>query len=264
MRKQIIASALLGAVGIAAFMGTGKPAQATPAFAKKENQKCNYCHLASGKNPRNFRGIFYKANNFSLNGFDNVAEAKLAGVKPDALGNDAAPTNTDYPNAHVAPALNFTVKDIEGNPVRLSRYEGSVVMVVNVASKCGNTPQYKSLETLYEKYKDKGLVILGFPANDFGAQEPGTEKEIKEFCEATYKVKFPMFSKITVKGDAKAPLYKFLTDKATNPKYSGEIEWNFAKFLIGRHGEILGRIKAGTDPASPAVVAEIEKALAAK
>lgn len=264
MLKQLLKNAALAVLAAAAFLTVGSSAKATPAFAAKEKQKCNYCHLASGKNPRNFRGIFYKANNFSLAGFDNVAEAKLAGVKPEALGNDAAPTNTDYPNVKVAPVLNFTMKDILGNPVKLSRYSGQVVMVVNVASKCGNTPQYKSLETLYEKYKEKGLVILGFPANEFGAQEPGTDKEIKEFCELTYKVQFPMFSKIMVKGEAIAPLYKFLTDKTTNPKFGGPIEWNFAKFIIGRNGEVVARVKAGTDPLTPAVVAEIEKALAAK
>lgn len=261
MLKNLIRNVLLG---ILAATGLATTAQATPDFAKKENQKCNYCHLASGKNPRNFRGIYYKRNGFSLANFDNIAEAKLAGVKPDAVGNEAAPTNTDYPNVKVAPALNFIVKDIQGKPINLARYQGSVIMVVNVASKCGNTPQYASLEKLYEKYKDKGLVILGFPANEFGAQEPGTDKEIKEFCELTYKVQFPMFSKIVVKGEGQAPFYKFLTDKTTNPKFGGPIEWNFAKFLIGRNGEIVGRVKAGTDPSTPAVVAEIEKALAAK
>ena len=137
-------------------------------------------------------------------------------------------------------------------------------MVVNVASKCGNTPQYKSLEALYEKYKDKGLVILGFPANDFLRQEPGTDKEIKEFCELTYKVAFPMFSKVVVKGEGQVPFYKFLTDKTTNAKFGGDIEWNFAKFLIGRNGQVVGRVKAGTDPMTPAVVTAIEKELAAK
>lgn len=264
MLKNLIRSALLGALAVVSLLGAGKAAQATPEFAKKENQKCNYCHLSSGKNPRNFRGIYYKAHAFSLKDFDNEAEAKLAGVKPDAVGNDAAPVNSDYPNVKVAPALNFTVKDILGKPINLARYQGSVILVVNVASKCGNTPQYKSLESLYEKYKGQGLVVLGFPCNDFGAQEPGTEKEIKEFCELTYKVAFPMFSKVAVKGDATAPLYKFLTDKTTNPKFGGPIEWNFAKFLINRKGEVVGRIKAGIDPATPAVVTEIEKALAAK
>ncbi|WP_395091549.1 glutathione peroxidase [Armatimonas sp.] len=264
MLKQLLMRAALTLAAATAFLATGTSASAKPEYAKKENQKCNYCHLATGKNPRNFRGIYYKLNNLSFASFDNVAEAKLAGVKPDAVGSAAAPTNTVYPNAKIAPALNFIVKDILGNPVKLSRYEGSVVLVVNVASKCGNTPQYKSLEALYEKYKDKGLVVLGFPANDFNAQEPGTDKEIKEFCELTYKVAFPMFSKITVKGEGMAPFYKFLTDKATDPKFGGPIEWNFAKFIIGRNGEVVGRVKAGTDPLTPAVVAQIEKALAEK
>lgn len=264
MLKNLIRSAFLGALAVVSLLGAGKAAQATPEFAKKEGQKCNYCHLASGKNPRNFRGIYYKAHAYSLKDFDNIAEAKLAGVKPEAVGNEAAPTNTDYPNVKVAPVLNFTVKDILGKPVNLARYQGSVVLVVNVASKCGNTPQYASLEKLYEKYKDKGLVILGFPANEFGAQEPGTDKEIKEFCELTYKVAFPMFSKIVVKGEGQAPLYKFLTDRTTNPKFGGPIDWNFAKFLIGRNGEIVTRVKAGIDPSNPLIVAEIEKALAAK
>lgn len=261
MLKRLLQSAALGALGLIAL---GSTARATPAFAKKENKACNYCHLGSGKNPRNYRGIFYKTNNFSFANFDNAAEAKLAGVKPEAIGNDAAPTVPTYPIVKVPAALNFTVKDIQGNPVKLSRYAGSVILVVNVASKCGNTPQYKSLEALYEKYKDKGLVILGFPANDFGAQEPGADKEILEFCTATYKVAFPMFSKIAVKGDVQAPLYKFLTDKTTDPTFGGPVEWNFAKFLINRKGEVVGRVKAGTDPLTPSVVAAIEKELAAK
>ncbi|WP_394796329.1 glutathione peroxidase [Armatimonas sp.] len=237
-------------------------ASARPEYAKKENQKCSYCHINYAAGYFTYRGMYYKLHNRSFASFDNFAEAKLAGVAPDSEGNASTPTNDDYPNVSVPAALNFTMKDIQGNPVKLSRYEGSVVMVVNVASKCGNTPQYKSLEALYEKYKNKGLVVLGFPANDFGAQEPGTDKEIKEFCEATYKVQFPMFSKITVKGEGIAPFYKFLTEKATNPKFGGPIEWNFAKFLIGRHGEVIGRVKAGTDPMSNSVVMQLEKALA--
>lgn len=265
MLKRLIQSALLGALALATLVGVSGSAQAKPEFAKKENQKCGFCHLDTGKNPRNFRGIYYKANNFSFANFDNEAEAKLAGVKPDAVGSEAAPTNTAYPAVKVAPALNFVVKDIQGKPVNLARYQGSVILMVNVASKCGNTPQYASLEKMYQKYKEKGLVVLGFPANDFGAQEPGTEKEILEFCSATYNVKFPMFSKITVKaGEAQAPLYKFLTDKTTNPSFGGPIDWNFAKFLLNRKGEVIGRYKAGMDPMNPAVIAAIEKELAAK
>ncbi|WP_309718861.1 glutathione peroxidase [Armatimonas sp.] len=249
---------------VAAFLMIIPAALARPEYGKKEGQKCSYCHINYAAGYFTYRGMYYKLHNRSFASFDNLAEAKLAGVAPDSEGDASAPTNSDYPNVKVAPSLNFTVKDILGNPVKLSRYEGSVIMVVNVASKCGNTPQYKSLEALYEKYKEKGLVILGFPANDFGAQEPGTDKEIKEFCELTYKVAFPMFSKITVKGAEQAPLYKFLTDKTTNAKFGGPIEWNFAKFIIGRNGEVVARVKAGTDPLTPAVIVEVEKALAVK
>jgi glutathione peroxidase len=163
-----------------------------------------------------------------------------------------------------APALDFTMKDIDGKDVKLSKYQGKVIMVVNVASRCGNTPQYASLEKLYETYKDKGFVILGFPANEFLQQEPGTDKEIKQFCTSKYNVTFPMFSKIVVKGAGQHPFYKHLTSKETDPKFGGDIEWNFAKFIINRKGEIVGRVKAGTDPSKPEVVAEIEKQLAEK
>ena len=163
----------------------------------------------------------------------------------------------------VAPALNFKVKDIDGKPVDLGRYQGQVLMVVNVASYCGNTPQYASLQSLYEKYRDKGFTVLAFPANEFGKQEPGTEAQIKEFCSTKYRVTFPMFSKVVVKGEGQEPFYHYLTDKKTNPQHGGDIEWNFAKFLINRKGEIVARFPAGTDPRKPEVVAAIEKELAA-
>jgi glutathione peroxidase len=159
--------------------------------------------------------------------------------------------------------LQFTVKDIDGKDVNLADFKGRVVLIVNVASRCGNTPQYKPLEKLYEKYKDQGLVIIGFPANNFGAQEPGSDGQIKEFCESTYHVAFPMMSKISVKGDDKAPLYQYLTDEKTNGQFAGEIEWNFGKFLVDRNGAVIARIAPSTKPDSPKVVAEIEKALAA-
>jgi glutathione peroxidase len=162
----------------------------------------------------------------------------------------------------VAPALNFTMKDIDGKDVPLRKYQGKVLLVVNVASRCGNTPQYSALQSAYEKYHQQGFAVLGFPANDFGKQEPGTEAEIKEFCTAKYNVSFPMFSKIVVKGDGQAPLYHYLTDKATNPAYGGDIEWNFAKFLINRKGEVVARFPAKMNPSSPEIVEAIEKALA--
>jgi glutathione peroxidase len=155
----------------------------------------------------------------------------------------------------------FTVYDIDGQPVPLSHYKGKVLLIVNTASLCGNTPQYKSLEALYEKYKDQGLCILGFPANNFAQQEPGDNKSIATFCTSHYAVTFDMFSKISVKGDDQAPLYHYLTDKATDPQYGGDIEWNFAKFLIGRDGQIVGRFPAGHDPLSPDVVAALQAQL---
>ena len=131
----------------------------------------------------------------------------------------------------------LTAKDIDGNERSLSEFMGKVLLIVNVASKCGFTPQYKNLQTLYTRYKDRGFAILGFPANDFGRQEPGTEAEMKSFCSSTYGVTFPMFSKISVKGKDIHPLYAFLTEKDTNPQFPGKITWNFNKFLLGSQGE---------------------------
>jgi glutathione peroxidase len=163
----------------------------------------------------------------------------------------------------VAPVLNFTMKSLAGEDVNLSQYQGKVILMVNTASKCGNTPQYKDLEALYTKYQDKGFVVLGFPANNFHAQEPGTDKEISEFCTKNYGVTFPMFSKIEVLGANKAPLYKYLTESATDPKFPGEITWNFEKFLIGKDGQIAARfapkIKPSTDQVVSAIEAELSK-----
>jgi glutathione peroxidase len=153
----------------------------------------------------------------------------------------------------------FTLSSIDGKAAPLSEYKGKVVLLVNVASRCGLTPQYAGLEALYRKYKDRGLVVLGFPANNFGSQEPGTNEEIKQFCSRKYDVTFPMYSKISVKGDDQAPLYQFLTDAATDT--GGEIKWNFTKFLAGRDGRILARFEPKVTPDSPEVIAAIEKAL---
>src|SRR5580693_203767 len=155
----------------------------------------------------------------------------------------------------------FTLNSIDGQPAPLAAYKGKVLLVVNVASKCGFTPQYTALEATYRKYKDQGFVILGFPANNFMSQEPGTDAEIQQFCKRTYDVTFPMFSKISVKGDDKAPLYKFLTDKTTNPATGGDIKWNFTKFLVGRDGKIVARFESPVKPESPEVVSAIEGAL---
>ena len=155
--------------------------------------------------------------------------------------------------------LSGTMKSIDGTDVDLGSYQGKVVLVVNVASRCGATPQYEGLQALYEKYKDKGLVVLGFPANDFGAQEPGSDDQIKEFCSSKYDVTFPMFSKITVKGAGKPKLYQVLTETA-DP--AGDIGWNFEKFLIGKDGKVAGRFKTRVSPDDAALVNAIEAALA--
>lgn len=157
--------------------------------------------------------------------------------------------------------LDFSVTDIDGGKVELSKYKGSALLIVNTASKCGLTPQYEGLQALYDKYKDKGLVVLGFPANNFMGQEPGTEKEIKEFCTLKYNVTFPMFAKISVKGEGLHPLYQFLTGESTDPKFAGEITWNFEKFLVGRDGQIVGRFSPKTKPDDPAVISAIEAAI---
>ncbi|HTT60202.1 MAG TPA: glutathione peroxidase [Bryobacteraceae bacterium] len=156
-----------------------------------------------------------------------------------------------------ASVYEFTLNSIDGAPAPLAAYKGKVLLLVNVASKCGFTPQYKELEAVYKQYKDKGLVIAGFPANNFLSQEPGTNAEIKTFCTRTYNVTFPMYAKISVKGADMAPLYTYLT-KATG----GDIKWNFTKFLIGRDGTILDRFEPPVKPDDPKVIAAIEKALA--
>lgn len=157
----------------------------------------------------------------------------------------------------------FTMKKIDGSVTPLAEYKGKVLLIVNVASKCGFTGQYAGLQKLYETYRDRGLVILGFPANDFLRQEPGTNQEIAQFCSLKYNVTFPMFEKISVTGEDCHPLYQYLISKATNPEFSGKITWNFNKFLISREGRILARFGSRTTPEDKEVIAAIEKALLA-
>ena len=163
-----------------------------------------------------------------------------------------------------ASPLDLAVTDIDGKPAKLSDYKGKVVMIVNVASKCGFTPQYKGLEALYLKDKDKGLVILGFPANNFGGQEPGTDEQIKTFCSSKYDVTFPMMSKVSVKGDDKCELYKFLTEPATAGAFAGEIGWNFTKFVVDRNGAVVARFPSNVKPTDPKLTGAVDAALAAK
>jgi glutathione peroxidase len=155
----------------------------------------------------------------------------------------------------------FTLNSIDGQPTPLSSFKGKVVLLVNVASRCGFTPQYAALESVYEKYKDRGFVIIGVPANNFGAQEPGTNQEIKAFCTAKYHVSFPMMAKVSVKGSDITPLYQFLTDKNAHPDTGGEIGWNFTKFLVGPDGKVVARFDSAVTPDSPEVTSAIEKAL---
>ncbi|HEY8503164.1 MAG TPA: glutathione peroxidase [Gemmataceae bacterium] len=157
--------------------------------------------------------------------------------------------------------LDHKVTAIDGKEMDLSQYKGKVVLLVNVASRCGYTPQYEGLQALYQKYKDKGLVVIGVPSNDFGKQEPGTNEQIAEFCKANYGVTFPMLAKVKVKGEGKAPLYQYLTSKETNPDHAGEIGWNFEKFLIGRDGKVAGRYKSKVEPTSEELVGAIEREL---
>jgi glutathione peroxidase len=164
--------------------------------------------------------------------------------------------------ARAGSIYDVAVKDIDGKDTSLSAYKGKVLLVVNVASRCGFTPQYTALEAVFEKYKDKGCAVLGFPCNQFGGQEPGTDAEIKQFCSSKYSVTFPMFDKIEVNGANRHPLYAVLAGK--DSPFPGNIRWNFTKFLIGRDGKIIKRFDSATKPDAPEVIAAIEAALAAK
>ncbi|HOQ32433.1 MAG TPA: glutathione peroxidase [Candidatus Hydrogenedens sp.] len=156
--------------------------------------------------------------------------------------------------------LKFKVKSINGQEVDLQQYKGKVVMIVNTASRCGFTPQYQQLESLYQKYKDRGFVILGFPANNFMNQEPGSNEEIKKFCDLNYKISFPLFEKVSVDGSDICPLYQFLTSKDNAP-FDGSIKWNFTKFLIGKDGKTVARFEPKVKPDDPTVIETIEKEL---
>jgi glutathione peroxidase len=164
----------------------------------------------------------------------------------------------------VASVLDHKMKGIDGKDVDLSQYRGKVVMFVNVASKCGYTPQYAGLEKIYEKYKDQGFVVIGVPANEFGRQEPGTDEQISQFCTGKYHVTFPMLSKVVVKGAGITPLYHQLTSKETDPKFAGDIKWNFTKFLVSRNGQVVARFESAAKPESADVTHAIEGELSKK
>lgn len=186
--------------------------------------------------------------------------AAFAAMTAMALGTTLRAEEKTVP----ASPLEFKVQDITGKEVDLQQYKGKVVMIVNVASKCGLTKQYEGLQALHEKYKDQGFVILGFPANNFGGQEPGSNEEIQQFCSSRFHVTFDMFAKVSVKGDDIAPLFQWLTSEETNKGHAGEIAWNFNKFLIGRDGKVIDRFEPRTAPEEEAVGKAIETALAEK
>jgi glutathione peroxidase len=162
----------------------------------------------------------------------------------------------------VPPVLNFTMKSLSGDDVKLSRYQGKVVLIVNTASKCGYTSQYADLQVVHEKYNGRGLVVLGFPSNDFGGQEPGTDQQIAEFCGKNYGVTFDMFSKVVVKGPEKVPLFKHLTESQSDPNLNGEIKWNFEKFLVSRDGQVVARFRSKAKPTSDEMIRAVEAELA--
>jgi glutathione peroxidase len=161
------------------------------------------------------------------------------------------------------PAIDYgtEVTTLDGRTTDLQAYRGKVLLIVNTASKCGFTPQYAGLQALWERLGDQGLVVLGFPCNQFGAQEPGSEAEIKSFCTSNYGVRFPMFAKLEVNGEGSHPLYRWLREQDTQPDGSGDIKWNFAKFLVGKDGRVLARFSPMTDPESPELLAALESAL---
>jgi glutathione peroxidase-family protein len=189
----------------------------------------------------------------------------ITGISCDSEESQANPPATARAEVQVeapaTPLYAFSLNDIDGAPVELDQYRGKALLLVNVASKCGYTKQYTGLQALHEKYQDEGLVVLGFPANNFGSQEPGTNEEIKAFCSTTFNVTFPMFAKISVKGDDIHPLYAFLTGAETSPDFAGEIKWNFNKFLVNRAGDIVGRYDSNVEPMGETLVADIEKTL---
>jgi len=193
----------------------------------------------------------------------NLHRAACAGISISVRLSALLPRSLFPSKSHSAASSihEFTLNSIDGQPAPLAQFQGKVALIVNVASRCGFTPQYAGLEALYRKYKDRGFVVLGFPANNFLWQEPGTNEAIQVFCSAKYHVTFPMFAKVSVKGRDKTPLYQFLTDKKANPSTGGEIRWNFTKFLADRNGKVIARFGSKVSPESPELIGAIESAL---
>jgi len=178
----------------------------------------------------------------------------------NTYANQKQSTALSHTDVAAAPLYGFRLPDIDGRPVDLKTFKGKVLLIVNTASMCGNTPQYAGLQEMYERYQERGFEVLAFPANDFGQQEPGTNQEIKGFCYTKYSVSFPLFSKISVVGKDKHPLYRYLTEQSAFP---GRVTWNFQKYLVDRSGNVIGKYDPGMNPLSPAILTDVEKALAA-
>jgi glutathione peroxidase len=232
----------------AATSSGGEDASATPATAKDANETATQpAKPAAPEQPKAPAESAQHDPNHEKEGTEMTDHGTVDPASVEA----AAPTS----------ALDFTMKDIDGNDVDLAQYRGKVVMIVNVASKCGLTPQYAGLQKLHEQYADQGLAILGFPANEFLSQEPGTNPEIKQFCQKNYGVQFDMFAKVVVKGKGMCPLYQYLTSKERG-EMGGEISWNFAKFLLDRDGKLIARFGPRTKPLDEKIVTAIEGALA--
>jgi glutathione peroxidase len=186
-------------------------------------------------------------------GIATAAFAFTLGCQAPKAGAEPPPDGAK----ETATVIDHTVTDIDGNTKNLGDFRGKALLIVNVASECGYTPQYAGLEKLWQQYKDRGLVVMGFPSNDFGGQEPGTEAEIKQFCESRFDVTFPMFAKVKVKGDDKAPLYRALTESTGG----SEVKWNFTKFLVGKDGKVIERFASGVEPLDAKLTEAVERAL---
>ena len=181
-------------------------------------------------------------------------------LNSEATARDKQSNAASQADVTTAPLYGFRLPDIDGHPVDLKTFKGKVLLIVNTASMCGNTPQYADLQEMYERYQERGFEILAFPANDFGQQEPGTNQEIKGFCYTKYSISFPLFSKISVVGKDKHPLYRYLTEQSAFP---GRVTWNFQKYLVDRSGHVIGKYDPGMNPLSSTIVTDLEKALAA-
>ena len=202
----------------------------------------------------------YSRTLLALSGVALLGLEFIAFSTSNTYANEKRSTAFSRTDVAAAPLYGFRLPDIDGRPVDLNTFKGKVLLIVNTASMCGNTPQYAGLQEMYERYQERGFEVLAFPANDFGQQEPGTNQEIKGFCYTKYSVSFPLFSKISVVGKDKHPLYRYLTEQSAFP---GRVTWNFQKYLVDRSGNVIGKYDPGMDPLSPAILIDVEKALAA-